>query len=414
MGEVIQLRAFHSFKNRDFRLYFFARFLGLTSLQMLNVALGQYIYELTHNPLYLGYVGLTIFLPKFLLTLLTGHVADRYDRRQVIFLCRVLQFSAVLILITLTWTDVVRLGALYATLTFLGIAIAFDGPASQAIVPQLVPVEHFHNAVTWNSSVVQISFILGPVLAGILYALGSASIVFYVVAAMRLGSALLVYLMKYRSEPADDGEVSWKNLIAGIRYVFNKRILLGVMSLDLFAVLLGGAVALLPVFANEIFKVGAGGLGVLRAAPAVGATLTAVLMAHRPPLRHAGKVMLACVATFGLFTIFFGLSKNFYLSLFFLAVLGAADMVSVVIRGVVVQLATPDSMRGRVSAVNFVFIGASNELGEFESGLTAAWFGTVPAVVLGGLGTLLVVGLWSWRFQEILRFKRLDQRFEGV
>lgn len=399
-----------AFRHRDFRYFLSARFLALTSHQMMNVALGQWIYEWTHNPIFLGYIGLSLFIPKIAFTIFAGHAADRYDRKRVILICRGLQFLGVAVLAVVAAAQLGALWSVYLVLFFVGVANAFDGPASQAIVPQLVPGPVFSNAVKWNSSTMQIAFIAGPAAAGWIYAYSNRpETVLVVVAAMRLVSFLLVALIRNRTERLDPSLMTLKTLLAGIRFVWDKKIVLGTISLDLFAVLLGGAIALLPVYANEILKVGASGLGMLRAAPAFGAALMAVALAYLPPLRRAGETMLACVALFGLATIGFGLSKNFHLSLLCLFVLGAADMVSVVIRGVLVQVKTPHEMRGRVSAVNLVFIGASNELGEFESGLTASWFGTVPAVILGGLGTLGVVALWYKLFPEIRRFKRLEE-----
>lgn len=399
-----------AFRHRDFRYFISARFLALTSHQMMNVALGQWIYEWTRDPLYLGYVGLALFVPKMAFTVFAGHTADRYDRRRVILVCRGLQFLGVAALALVAGTQLSALWGVYLLLFLLGIANAFDGPASQAIVPQLVPAPIFSNAVKWNSSTMQIAFIAGPAAAGWIYAMsGRPETVLIVVAAMRLASFLLVALIRNRTERLEASLMTLKTLLAGIRFVWDKKIILGTISLDLFAVLLGGAVALLPVYANDILKVGASGLGMLRAAPALGAALMAIALAYLPPLKRAGETMLACVALFGVATVLFGISKNFHFSLLCLFVLGAADMVSVVIRGVLVQVQTPHEMRGRVSAVNLVFIGASNELGEFESGLTASWFGTVPAVVIGGLGTLAVVGIWYRLFPEIRRFKRLEE-----
>jgi MFS family permease len=398
------------FQHTDFRYFISARFLALASHQMMNVALGQWIYELTHNPIYLGYLGLSLFVPKIAFTLFAGHVADRYDRRQVILVCRMFQLLGVLGLALAAGFQFSAVWGIYLLLFFVGTANAFDGPASQAILPQLVPPAHFGNAVKWNSSIFQMAFIIGPVISGWIYAArGRADVVLYTVSAMRLASVFLVSRMRFRKAGDVSSPINWSTLLAGIRYVFEKRIILGTISLDLFAVLLGGAVALLPVYANTILGVGASGLGMLRAAPAVGAALMAVSLAYLPPLKRAGETMLVCVGLFGIFTILFGLSRNFHFSLFCLFVLGASDMISVIIRGTLVQIQTPDAMRGRVSAVNLIFIGASNELGEFESGITAAWFGTVPAVVIGGAGTLVVVGLWSWLFPEIHRCKRLEE-----
>lgn len=396
--------------HRDFRLYLNARFLALVAHQMLMVAMGQYIYTMTHNPLHLGYIGLAIFFPKFALTLFAGHTADRYDRRLVILTSRSVQFFIVTAVVVYTLLGGRSIWILLALLFLLGIAYAFDGPASQAFVTQLVPPEHFSRAVAWNSSYMQFAFIVGPALGGLLYAWGgNALTVFYAVAICRFLSALLVAMIRLRVGGLEKSEFSWETLVAGIKYVFKTRIILGTISLDLFAVLLGGVTALLPIFANDILKVGPSGLGLLRAAPSVGAALMALTIAHLPPMKKAGAAMLWCVALYGIATVIFGVSKIFWLSLVMLFILGAADMVSVVIRHVLVQVKTPPEMRGRVSAVNLIFIGASNELGEFESGITAAWFGAIPAVIIGGVGTLLVVSLYGWRFPEIRNYERLDE-----
>jgi MFS family permease len=399
-----------AFQSRDFRYFISARCLSWTSHQMMNIALGQWIFEWTHDPIYLGYLGLALFIPKITFTLFAGHVADRFDRRRVILVCRIFQFLGVAGLALVAGLNLHSLWGIYALVFLTGTANAFDAPTSQAIVPQLVPPLHFSNAVKWNSSIFQLGFIVGPVLAGWLYDwFGRVDEVLYIVAAMRLVSCFLVAAMHYRSVIVEKSVMTWNTLMAGLRYIFEKRVILGTISLDLFAVLLGGAVALLPVYANDILGVGAKGLGILRGMPAIGAALTAAALAYLPPMKRVGTTMLICVGLFGIFTIFFGISKNFYLSIACLFVLGAADMISVVIRGVLVQVKTPNEMRGRVSAVNFIFIGTSNELGEFESGLTASWFGTVPAVVLGGAGTLLVVLLWSRLFPEIRQLNRLEE-----
>ncbi|QQR81853.1 MAG: MFS transporter [Deltaproteobacteria bacterium] len=392
-----------SLQFRDFRYYLGSRFLALASHQVLVVALSQKVYEITRSPIHLGYIGLTLFLPKFVFALLAGHAADRFDRRRLILFCRVIQISAIMGIVLFAHSGFQPISVLYIFLFLLGMANAFDGPASQAIVTNIVPEEHFTHGVTWHSSVTQASFIIGPALGGWLYSIfGKAEFVLWVVIAMRGSSALLLALVKARKQTTETpGAISWDNLFAGIRYVFQKRIILASISLDLFAVLFGGAVALMPIFANDILKVGPEGLGLLRAAPSIGAVLIAFYIARRPKIERSGVVLLWAVVVFGLATILFGLSKNFYLSLAILMVLGGADMISVIIRSVLVQMETPQEMRGRVSAVNFVFIGASNELGEFESGLTAQWFGVVPAVVLGGLGTLAVATLWTKKFPEL-------------
>lgn len=398
-----------AFRYKDFRLHIIARFLTLSSHQMLIVAISQYIYELTHNPLALGYIGLSIFFPKISFTLFAGHTADRYDRKKIIFICRLTQLLAAFILILLLFLQLNSPWMIYSVLFLIGASYAFEGPASQAIVTDLVSIEHFSNAVTWNSSCMYIAFVIGPAIGGGIYAWGKKAIyVLIVVAIVRLISLFLVYQLKTKTKHLEKNEFSIETIFAGLKYVFQKKIILGIISLDLFAVLLGGAVALMPIFANDILKVGAGGLGILRAAPSLGAALMAIFLAHLPPFKKAGKTMLIAVAIFGIATIFFGLSKNFYFSLFCLFTLGASDMISVIIRGVLVQTKTPPQMRGRVSAVNSVFIGASNELGEFESGLTARLFGTIPAVIIGGIGTVLVVSIWSWIFPEIREYKKLE------
>lgn len=403
------LRARAALSHPNFRLYLLSRAFGLTSLQMINITLGQYIYEWTRDPLYLGYIGLSLFLPKLLFTLFGGHTADRYDRRNVIFICRIIQFLASAGILFIVLFPRSHLLTLFALLVLIGISVAFDGPASQSIVPELVPEDQLHHAITWNSGITQLSFILGPSLAGGLYGwTGGPMVPLLVVCAMRLVSAILIRLVKNKTINLEKGQFSWSTVMAGIHYIRKKRLLLGIISLDLFAVLLGGAVALLPVYANDILHVGPEGLGWLRTAPAFGAALMGIVLAYAPPLKRAGPTMLVCVALFGIFTILFGISTSFPLSMLFLALLGGSDMISVVIRGTLIQTQTPHAMRGRVSAVNMVFIGASNELGEFESGLTAAWFGTVRAVVYGGIGTLIVVGIWSRIFPEIVEVGGLE------
>ena len=395
-----------AFRYPDFRLLFASRYLTIASHQMLLLAVSQFVYLKTHQPIYLGYIGLAIFLPRILFGLLAGYVADRFARRTVLMICRTVQLIAVVALMGHLHAGDDSMAVLFLLLALMGAANAFDAPASTSVVTQIVPPHHFNNAVTWNGMIFQAAMISGPALGGWLYALwdGPVAVLFFV-AAMRLISLGLVSAMRIRVAGLDSAAFSWNTVLAGLRYVFAAPVILGTISLDLFAVLLGGAVALMPIFANDILRVGAEGLGWLRAAPAIGAALMAVVLTGLPPIRRAGQAMFICVAIFGMATIVFGISRDFYFSLFCLAVLGAADMVSVVIRGVLVQVETPPAMRGRVSAVNFIFIGASNELGEFESGLTASWFGTVPAVILGGAGTLVIAALWSRQFPELFAYR---------
>ena len=285
---------------------------------------------------------------------------------------------------------------------------AFNGPASQAFVPLLVPAEQFPRAVAWNSSIFQAATIVGPVVGGLLYGWTASPLLVYGCAAVEYVAALLMLAaIRVGQAQGRPPAASSGMALEGLRYIRRNRLILGAISLDLFAVLLGGAVALLPVYAREILKVGASGLGILRGAPGLGALITAVAVSRWPLQRRAGAIMLWCVGGFGVFTVIFGLSHNLVLSLSALTLIGACDMVSVIVRHTLIQLSTPDEMRGRVSAVNVVFIGASNEVGQFESGITAQWFGTVPAVVLGGLGTIAIVGLWAWRFPALRRVEAL-------
>lgn len=372
--------------------------------EMQSVAVGWQVYEITRRPLDLGLVGLVQFTPVLLLFLAAGHAADRFNRRNIVAMCYTLLGVASAILLWLTVRGHPSVHAIYGALVIVGIARAFNGAASQSMVPSIVPEEHFPSAVAWSSTVFQTATIVGPALGGLVYAAfrGPAAVYLSSLVAAII-SVLAVSKIQLHSSPGKRQPVSLNTLLAGFHYIWQHKLILGSISLDLFAVLLGGAVALLPVYAKEILHTGPWGLGILRSAPGVGALLTALLLANRPLRRRAGATMLWCVAGFGALTIAFGLSRNLMVSVISLLFVGAADMVSVIVRGTLVQLATPDTMRGRVSAVNSIFIGASNEFGQFESGITAQWFGTIPAVLLGGAGTLLVVGLWAWMFPELRR-----------
>jgi MFS family permease len=386
----------------DFTLYQIARFFIVAALEMQSVAVGWQVYEITHRPLDLGLVGLAQFLPGVLLFLVAGHAADRHDRRRLLNLCYggFIVCAGLLLMLTVRGSRSVQL--IYLVLLALGVVRCFNWPASRALLPQLVPIEYFSTAVAWNASTFQAATILGPSLGGLLYAEAGGPAVVYGTAAALSAIALLATLrIRSKSQDRPAEEMTLATVMAGFRYVWREKVVRASVSLDMFAVLLGGAVALLPIYASEILKTGPWGLGLLRTAPGVGAALMAILLARRPIRGRAGWIMLASVAGFGAFTIVFGLSRSLTLSLLALLLVGATDMVSVIIRATLVQLATPDEMRGRVNAVDMLFIGASNELGEFESGLTAHWFGTVPAVVLGGVGTLCVIALWTWLFPEL-------------
>ncbi|PSC04820.1 MFS transporter [Alsobacter soli] len=395
--------ALHS---RDFRYFFTARFLSGLAMQIQNVGLGWLVYDRTHSALALGLVGLAAFLPALALALVTGHVADRFDRRRIISLCWALVALASLGLLLVALTPASPVWPIYALAVLVGSARSFANPATQALLPNLVAREDFASAVALNASAWQTSSIAGPAVGGVLYAFG-APVVFAAALASFLLSALLVALIRRGGHAGSRVKTTLESLLAGIVFIRARPVILGAISLDLFAVLLGGATALLPIYARDVLMVGPVGLGALRSAPAVGAVAMSVWLAAHPLQKRAGRTMFQAVGLFGLATVIFGLSTNLVLSLGSLVVLGACDMVSVYVRQTLVQAETPDSMRGRVAAVNSVFIGASNELGEFESGALAALIGAVPAVVVGGLGTMLVAALWARLFPPLLHRDRL-------
>lgn len=399
----------------SFRRYQLARLASVLSTQMASVAIGWQVYATTHRARDLGYIGLAQFLPAVGLALVSGAVADRFDRRRVVVACHSLVALGWAVLLVLTRQGITSVAPIYAVLVLLGVARAFAGPASQALLPNLVPDEVLGSAISWGSTVWQVATIAGPSLGGLLYGLGGPAVVYLVAMAGSATAAALVLRVQPlpSTRPASSRARSWHELLAGVRYVWNNRLVLGLISLDLFAVLLGGAVALMPMFARDILHAEAWSLGLLRSAPALGATAMAVWLAYRPLVRRAGLWMLVSVAIFGAATVAFGYSRSLALSIAMLVVLGASDMISVVVRQHAVQLATPDAMRGRVGAVNQVFVGASNELGEFESGLVAEWIGPVRAVVVGGLGTLLVVALWSGLFPSLRKLDRLERGLKG-
>lgn len=393
---------------RPFLAFWLARVCTASGFQMLTVAIGWQLYQLTGNVLDLGLVGLVEFLPRLLFMLHTGHVADRYERRRVAALCQAGQALIALALVLGSSSGEITREAIFVLAFLLGSARAFEMPATQALLPSLVPAALFPAAVAASASAMQTATIAAPALGGFLYAFGSLWVYAPTALLYVLACALMLGLPA-RQEPLRKERASLESLLAGIRYIRSRRDIFGAISLDLFAVLLGGATALLPVFAKDILLTGPWGLGLLRSAPAVGALLMSFWLARFPIERNVGRIMFSAVGVFGVATIAFGLSTSFWFSLLVLAILGAADMISMVIRGAFVQLQTPDTMRGRVSAVNGLFIGASNQLGEFESGLTAHWFGTVPAVVLGGVGTLLVSGAWIKLFPSLAQRDRLSE-----
>lgn len=397
-----------AFRHLDFSLYEIARSLIVTALEMLSVAVGWQVYEITRRPLDLGFVGLAQFLPNIFLFLIAGHTADRWSRKKILVFCNLGFALCAALLIIIARSEPHDVKAIYAVLVVFGVVRAFNSPAGRALLPLLVPDEVFPNAVAWNATIFQGSTILGPALGGFLYALLGGPAGVYAISVVGCILATIALLrIHLKPTPRREEELSTKTVLAGLHYIWTHKVILGTISLDLFAVLLGGAVALLPVVAREVLRTGPWGLGLLRASPGVGAAVMAILLAYRPLRRKVGKVMLFCVGGFGLFTIVFGLSHSLALSMISLVLVGACDMVSVFIRGTLVQIATPDSVRGRVNAVEMIFIGASNEFGEFESGITAQWFGTIPAIIIGGVGTLVIVSLWAWLFPELRNREKL-------
>ena len=397
-----------TFRYRDFRLLQIARFASIVALQVQHVAVGWQVYHLTSRQLDLGLVGLAQFLPAAALSIFAGHTADRFDRRKILVACNVGYGVLALVLAAYARAGHTNVWPIYGVLALLGAARAFAGPAGQALLPDVVPTAELKVAVAWASSIWQLAMIIGPAISGAVYSATGPVATYLLASGMAFGAAITVLLMKVRTGRLETQETSVEVLLAGVKYVWNRKVILGAISLDLFAVLLGGAVALLPAFARDILHSGPWGLGLLRAAPGVCAVVTALVLARYPLKRRVGIVMFACVAIFGAMMIVFGTSQSLVLSLVVLAISGAADMVSAVIRHTLVQVMTPQAMRGRVSAVNLVFIGASNELGEFESGVTAQWLGTERSVVFGGIGTILVVVFWMVLFPQLRRVKTLE------
>ena len=397
------------FQHRAFLQLWFARLAGTAANQMLMVALGWQMYDLTGSAWDLGLVGLYQFTPALLLSLVAGQVVDRFHRGRIVAACLALQGAATGLLMVNTLTHGVSREVLLVMSVLLGTARAFQMPAQQALTPMLVPKTMLPRATAFSSMGMQIAIIGGPALGGLLFAAG-ASMVYATCLILLVVGGVLVLRLRYDHLPPPREPVTLRTLLAGVAFVWNRKVILGAVSLDLFAVLLGGATALLPMFAKDILHVGPMGLGVLRAAPAAGALLTSLVLTRWPLERKVGQRLLAAVAVYGAATLVFGLSTHFLLSLAMLAISGCADMVSVVVRQTLVQLETPDTMRGRVGAVNSVFIGASNQLGEFESGASAALLGPVGSVALGGVGTLLIAISWLKLFPTLAQRDRLTGR----
>ncbi len=399
---------------RDFRLFQGGVFTSILVFNMLSVANGWFIYDQTHNPMDLGWVGLCQFVPAFCMTFLSGQLADRHDRRNLMVAANLLMAFAALFLWWLAGQPFSK-ATFLLTIGLVAVARSLEAPAAASFLPDLVEPHNLTRGVAWNSSVKQISKLAGPGLGGLLYGLfGRADKVFLVCACGSLVAAGFVLMMKPRTANlAKRVAISWASFKEGVGYVVGNRVILGAVSLDMVAVLLGGAVALLPVFAKDILHVGPFGLGLLRSAPGVGAFFMAVWLSRHPVQTQIGRKLLVSVAAFGLATIVFGISTTFWLSLVTLFLVGATDNVSVVLRQSLVQIATPQGLRGRVSAVNQAFVVTSNQLGEFESGLTAAWFGAVPAVLVGGIGTCLVALLWPKLFPALPKLNRFKDLAEN-
>jgi MFS family permease len=401
-------------RNRDFALYLGSRFSASIATQMVIMAVGWQVYHITGRVLDLGLIGLSQFLPFLCLVLFSGHIADQFDRRVIIIFGHCAYAVCTLLLLGFAWMSVGTTLPIFAVLSILGITRAFQMPAAQSFVPTIVPTGALRHALAINSSANQVAAITGPSVGGIVYALAEgrfgpnsgAGVVYGAAAILLLAAIILVSLIRKRRPPSARSALAWSTLVQGVHFVWHRKTVLGAISLDLFAVLFGGATALLPAYTRDVLHAGPDVFGYLRAAPGIGAGATAVWLAFRPVSRHVGVTMFAGVAAFGVATVVLGLTRVFWVAMIALVILGIGDMISVFIRSLLVQLQTPDEIRGRVSAVTSVFIGASNELGEFESGATAAWFGLVPAIVIGGVATIIVTVLWArvlfpalWRMQ---------------
>ncbi len=387
-------------------LFLAARTLSSIAVRMQAVAVGWQVYETTHSPLDLGWVGLSQFVPFTLLVLPAGHAADRFDRRRIAVACVAIQVACIVGLLLLSARGFSTALPVFAVMVLFGVSRAFYIPSMQALVPGLVSVASLKQAVGLNVSVSQVAFVVGPALGGLLYLLGSM-VVYAVGAGLLLSAVAMLTMIRGGAHAVQENEpTTWHTALAGLRFLKSKPTMLGAMTLDLFAVLFGGATALLPIYASDILHVGPDGLGWLRAAPGVGALSCAIMLAMLPISRHIGRWILGSVAVFGMATIVFGATQRFFVALIALATIGGSDMVSVYVRNLLVQLETPDAIRGRVNAVSAVMIGASNELGEFESGLLATWLGAVRAVVIGGVATMSIVALWTRFFPSLSRMDR--------
>jgi len=413
MSETLPSRPYAALQIPDFRLYISARFCTTLAIQIQSVVVAWQVYELTKDPLSLGLIGLAEAIPSIGVSLYAGHVADVVQRKKIILVCisTLLFCSATLLLFTIQPAGFFSSHGVFPIYTVIfvsGIARGFLSPAFFSFMPQLVPRDLYANAITWNSALWETATIAGLAVGGLLYGILGITFAYTIdVTLTLLGLILIIGVSNKPLPPATDEEGVVEKIKAGLRFVFQNKTILSAISLDLFAVLFGGAVALLPIFADEVLHVGKVGLGFLRAAPSVGALLMAFYITHYPIQKNTGKILLYCVAGFGVCMIFFALSTNFWLSLFLLIISGGFDCISVIIRMTLLQTLTPENMKGRVSAVNHIFVGSSNEIGMFESGVTAKLIGTVPSVIIGGCMTILVVGVTGFVSRSLRTLQRL-------
>ena len=401
MADATDSQGYIAFRYRDFRLHCTARLVYGVALSMQAVAIGWFVYTVTQSTLALGIAGLSSFLPAAGLGLVTGHVADTYNRRVILGCAFTVSSLASLCLFLIAWTGWNNVPAIYACVFVAGSARAFANPAAQALTPNLVPKEHFANAITWYSSAWSAARIAGPALGGVLYIFGPTTPFFFAFACIAFAATCIFRIENPGPPRTGGGAITWTTLSAGLRFIHSRKVILGAISLDLFGVLFGGATALLPPIARDVLHTGPWGLGLLRSSPALGAIAMGALLAHMPIRGGAGKKMLVAVAIYGLATIAFGFSENIFLSMGLLAIVGAADQVSVIVRHTAVQAETPDEMRGRVAAVNSIFVSGASDLGEFESGLTAWWWGVVPSIAFGGAATIFCAAAWSRLFPAL-------------
>jgi MFS family permease len=403
---MFSLKVPPAFQNRSLILLLCARISTTIAFQMLTVAVGWQIYSLTQMPFYLGLVGLVQFLPMFLLTLVVGYVADSYNRKLIICFSQIVESIGIFLLAFESHNGWITKEGILFTLFFIGIANAFQGPSTQSLLPNVVRKELFPEVAALATSTSQFAIIVGPAIGGVFYALNPV-FTYSIAGILSLATSVIILFISIREEPPNSKPLTINSIFGGISFIRSRPIILGAISLDLFAVLFGGATALLPIYASNILKIGPFGLGLLRSAPAIGALIMSIFLARKPLRKKEGYIMFIAVISFGISTVIFAVSSSIVLSLASLVVLGASDMVSVVVRSTLIPMETPDNMRGRVNAINTMFIGTSNQLGGFESGLTAALFGVIPSVLFGGIGAIIIAILWMKLFPELLHVTKL-------